>query len=172
MPKIIGIDPGIAATGIGIVWGTGLTVKGYSFGMVRTPKKSPLSQRLNTIFGKLLSVLKDERPDLMVIEDIFSLDKYPKSGIHLGKACGVILLAGHQADVPTVEVPVREAKQVLTGNGNADKVQMEKTVRNLLAAKAFIKPDHASDALAMALIGLYRSESYLGQLGPTPHRPK
>ena len=166
MLKIIGIDPGIASTGIGIVRGTGLSVEGYSFGTIKTPKNSPLPQRLNTIFTKLLPVLHDERPDLMVIEDIFSLGKYPKSGIQLGKACGVVLLAGHQANVPTVEIPVREAKQVLTGNGNAGKAQMEKTVRNILAAKTPIRPDHASDALAMALIGLYRNESYLNRVLP------
>lgn len=163
MLKVIGIDPGLASTGVGIVKGTGLKVEGYSFGTIKTSKNSSLSHRLNTIFSKLLPVLKDEQPDLMVIEDIFSLAKYPKSGIHLGKVCGVILLAGNHAEVPAVEVPVREAKQILTGNGNASKTQLEKTVRNLLAAAVPIKPDHASDALAMALIGLYRGQSYLGK---------
>lgn len=160
MLKIIGIDPGIASTGLGIVRGAGLKVAGYSFGIIRTSKDNSLSHRLGKIFSELLSVLNDEKPDLMVIEDIFSLKKYPKSGLNLGKVCGVILLAGSQMNLPVAEVPVREAKQILTGNGNADKLQLEKSVRSLLALNAPIRPDHASDALALALIGLFRYASY------------
>ncbi len=161
MIKVIGIDPGLAATGIGIVKGTELKIAGYSFGSIQTSKKDSLPHRLDQIFSKLLLVLKDEKPDLMVVEDIFSLNKYPKSGITLGKVSGVVLLAGVQMDVPTAEVPVREAKQILTGNGNAAKSQMEKAVRSLLNVTVPIKPDHASDALALALIGLFRNRKLL-----------
>jgi len=161
MIKVIGIDPGIAATGIGIVKGTELKIAGYSFGSIQTSKKDSLPHRLDQIFSKLLLVLKDEKPDLMVVEDIFSLNRYPKSGITLGKVSGVILLAGCQVEVPSAELPVREAKQILTGNGNAAKSQLEKAVRNLLNVTVPIKPDHASDALALALIGLFRSRKLL-----------
>ena len=161
MIKVIGIDPGIATTGIGIVKGTELKIEGYSFGSIQTSKQDSLSHRLDQIFSKLLLVLKDEKPDLMVVEDIFSLNRYPKSGIILGKVSGVVLLAGSQVDVPTAEVPVREAKQILTGNGNAAKSQLEKAVRNLLNVTVAIKPDHASDALALALIGLFRHRKLL-----------
>ena len=161
MTIIIGIDPGLAETGIGIVEGTGLKVERYSFGSIQTPKSSSLSNRLAQIFSELLLKLKNVRPDLMVVEDIFSLPRYPKSGLNLGKVIGVILLAGSQQNIPTVEVPVREAKKILTGNGNADKRQLEKAVRNLLKLAAPIKPDHASDAMALALIGLYRGGRYL-----------
>ena len=92
----------------------------------------------------------------MVVEDIFSLQKYPKSGITLGKVTGVILLAGSHVNVSVTEVPVREAKQVLTGNGNASKMQLEKAVRHLLNLRDPIRPYHASDALGLSLIGLYR----------------
>ena len=97
----------------------------------------------------------------MVVEDIFSLQRYPKSGLSLGKVSGIVLLAGSRVNVPTVEVPVREAKQILTGNGNASKKQLEKAVRNLLNMTAPIKPNHASDAMALALIGLFRNKNYL-----------
>ncbi len=156
MTKIIGIDPGLAATGIGIVSGTRLKIEGYSFGSINTPKESLLPSRLNTIYSRLLILLEEEKPDLMVVEDAFSLDKYPKSGITLGKVIGVILLAGYKADVPVTEIPVREAKQVLTGNGNATKMQLEKSVRHLLNLTNPIKPYHASDAMALAIIGLFR----------------
>jgi len=161
MTTIFGIDPGLAETGIGIVEGTGLTVDRYSFGSIRTPKSHSLPKRLNQIFSKLLLMLQDVKPDLMVVEDIFSLPRYPKSGLNLGKVIGVILLAGSHQHIPMVEVPVREAKQILTGNGNADKRQLEKAVRNALKLTAPIKPDHASDAVALALIGLYRGAQYL-----------
>lgn len=157
MEKIIGIDPGLATTGIGIVTGSSLKVIGYAYGSIRTSKKMLLPLRLDRIFSEVLGVLKFEKPDLIVLEDIFSLKDYPTSGIILGKVSGVILLAGCRAKIPIAEISVREAKKVLTGNGKADKKQLERAVRNQLGATAPIRPDHASDALALALIGLYRS---------------
>lgn len=163
MIKVIGIDPGLAATGIGIARGKGLRIDGYSFGAVRTSGNVSLPGRLDQIFSEILHVLKDEKPDLMVVEDIFSLEKYPKSGITLGKVTGVILLAGFQINVPVTEIPVREAKKVLTGNGGASKAQLEKSVRHLLNLTTPIKPLHASDAMALALIGLFRYQNNVTQ---------
>lgn len=156
MIKVIGIDPGLAETGIGLVSGIRDKVSGYAFGCIRTSANSPVPERLNRIFSDLTSVLESEKPDLMVVEDIFSLDRYPKSGIMLGKVSGVILLAGYRMKCAVAEVPVREAKQILTGNGNADKAQLEKAVRHLLKSETPVKPFHASDAMALALIGLFR----------------
>jgi crossover junction endodeoxyribonuclease RuvC len=96
---------------------------------------------------------------MMIVEDVFSLEKYPRSGIVLGKVTGVILLAGALNNLPIQEIPVREAKQVLTGNGNASKAQLEKSVRSRLALTTPIKPDHASDALGLAIIGMMRYEN-------------
>jgi len=157
MHKIIGIDPGLAATGVGIVSGQGVRVAGYSYGCIRTPTSAEVSARLNQIYSELSRLLDEERPQLMVVEDVFSLEKYPKSGILLGKVIGVILLAGCHINVPIKEVPVREAKQVLTGNGNASKAQLEKAVRHALKLDHPIRPFHASDALGLALIGLFRN---------------
>ncbi len=157
--KVIGIDPGLAATGVGIVRGKWRRIAGYAFGCIHTPANTPLPDRLNQIFSKLLLILKDEKPDLMVVEDVFSLERYPKAGIILGKATGVILLAGCQTGMPINEIPVREAKQVLTGNGNASKKQLEKSVRCMLNLNTPIKPFHASDAMALALIGLLRRQN-------------
>ncbi len=162
MIKIIGIDPGLAATGIGIVRGTGFKVDGFSYGCINTSKDMSLPARLDQIFSKLILILKDEKPDLMVLEDVFSLEKYPKSGIILGKVSGIILLAGCRTDVPSIEIPVREAKQVLTGNGSATKTQLEKTVRNIVNLTTPIRPYHASDALSLSLIGLFRYKKCVG----------
>ena len=160
MVKVMGIDPGLASTGIGIVKGSRSRIDGFSFGCIATSKRISLPARLDQIFSKLLSVLVDENPDLLVIEDVFTLKEYPKSGIILGEAVGVILLAGFKAKVPSVKISVREAKQILTGNGKADKKQLEKAVRHQLKLNTPIKPLHASDALGLALIGLYRYESF------------
>ena len=157
--KIVGIDPGLSSTGIGIVKGIGLKVESFSYGSIDTLKSTPLPGRLDVIYSKLLSLLKTEHPDLLVIEDVFSLKRYPKSGITLGQVSGVILLAGFRADIPAVQVPVREAKKVLTGNGNANKIQLEEAVRHQLSITNPIRPYHASDALGLALIGLYRYSS-------------
>ena len=156
MIKIIGIDPGLAATGIGIVRGTGLKVQDYSFGSIHTSNSIPLAGRLDKIFSELILILKDEKPDLMVVEDVFFLKKNPKSGITLGKVIGIVLLAGNRSEVASIEVSVREAKKVLTGNGNASKLQMEMAVRHLLNLTTPIQSYHASDAVALALVGLFR----------------
>ena len=162
MIKIIGIDPGLSATGIGIVRGAGSTIYGYSFGSISTSKNKTLPERLGHIFSKLFQILKDEHPDLLIVEEVFSLDRYPKSGITLGQVSGVIMLAGHQVGVPSVQVAVREAKQVLTGSGTASKQQLEEAVRHRLKHKTSIRPFHASDALALAIIGLYRYKKMAG----------
>jgi crossover junction endodeoxyribonuclease RuvC len=159
MAKIIGIDPGLSSTGIGIVKGKGLSVHTYAFGTIHTTKDLTLPDRLHQIFSKLSETLKNEMPDYMVVEDVFSLNNYPTSGILLGKVSGVILLAGHQAGVPVTEIPVREAKKILTGNGRASKEQLEKAVRQKLNLAKPIRPFHASDAMGLALIGLYRFRS-------------
>ncbi|WP_306304176.1 crossover junction endodeoxyribonuclease RuvC [Desulfosarcina cetonica] len=119
MIKIVGIDPGLADTGIGIVSGSGLSVHSYAYGTISTSKAQRMACRLEHIYNSMNRVLEEERPDLIVVEDVFSLEKYPKSGIVLGKVCGVLLLAGARSGIALTEVPVRQAKQILTGNGNA-----------------------------------------------------
>jgi len=156
MIKCLGIDPGLAETGIGIVFGQEFDIESYSFGSINTPKDMLLPDRLNHIYDKILSLIESEKPDLIIVEDVFSLNKYPKSGITLGKVTGVILLAAAKTGVSVLEIPVREAKKILTGNGNANKSQLENAVRHLLQHPEQIKPDHASDAIALAIIGQIR----------------
>ena len=154
----------MAATGIAVVRGSGLSVESYSYGIIKTSARSRLQDRLNHIYTKLSLLLDTEFPDFIVVEDIFSLDKYPKSGIALGKVTGVILLAGCRLSIPAMEISVREAKRVLTGSGSAGKKQLEESVRRRLNHPFPIKPYHASDALALAMIGLFRGEKTLSLL--------
>ncbi|TWI71780.1 crossover junction endodeoxyribonuclease RuvC [Desulfobotulus alkaliphilus] len=156
MVTILGVDPGLAKTGIGLVRGMGTRISSYAFGCIETSKEAALPERLNKIYGQVSDLLLAEKPDLMVVEDIFSLREYPRSGILLGKVTGVLLVAGCQQGVFVREVAVREAKKVLTGSGSASKNQLERAVRHALGHEGPIRPDHASDALALALIGLFR----------------
>ncbi len=154
--KTLGIDPGLASTGIGIVSGESDNITEYSFGVIETSRKIPDGERLNIIFSETKKILTSQKPDIVIIEDVFSLKEYPKSGILLGKVTGVLLLACAILKISVIEITVREVKQILTGNGRAGKAQLETAVRNILNPPSLIKPSHASDALALALIGLFR----------------
>lgn len=156
MIKIMGVDPGLAATGVGVVRGQGLRIEGYSFGCICTSSAVPLPERLERIFSRLHQLFSKETPDLVVVEDVFSLKEYPKSGISLGQVSGVVMVAAARSGIRCIAIPVREAKQVLTGNGNASKVQLESAVRRHLHHATPIRPYHASDALGLAIIGLFR----------------
>ncbi len=156
MLKVVGIDPGLAGTGVGVIEGVPGNIVAYSFGSISTSPEDALPVRLEQIFSRARNFLQEQAPDLVVIEDIYSLEKYPGSGIILGKVSGVLLLAAHEAGAVIQEVAVREAKKIISGNGRADKHQMERSVRNILGHPEPIAPFHASDALGLALTGLYR----------------
>lgn len=156
MVKVVGIDPGLAGTGIGVIQGNSREILEYSFGDISTDAKDPVHLRLNTIYSKIFDFLCEQKPDCLVIEDIYSLEKYPGSAIILGKVSGVLLLAAYKAGVEVEEIAVRQAKKIVSGNGSADKFQMERCVRNILKHKEPIRPFHASDALGLALTGYYR----------------
>ena len=161
MIKVVGIDPGLAGTGVGVIEGDRQKILGYSFGSIATDTKDPVNFRLNIIYSKILDFLCEQKPDYVVIEDIYSLDKYPGSGIMLGKVSGVILLATYKAGLNVEEIPVKQVKKIISGNGGADKHQMERSVRNLLKHEKPIRPFHASDALGLALTGYYRYKKKL-----------
>jgi crossover junction endodeoxyribonuclease RuvC len=93
MIKVVGIDPGLAGTGIGVIQGNAKEIFGYSFGSISTSSKDPIQFRLHTIYSKILEFLTQQQPDVVVIEDIYSLEKYPGSGIMLGKVSGALLVA-------------------------------------------------------------------------------
>lgn len=156
MIKIIGIDPGLADTGVGVVRGRKYEVASYAFGAISTKPSTPLPLRLDKLYTELYSLFESEKPNLIVLEDVFSLQRYPKSGIALGQVTGITLLAAARLNIAAKTVSVREAKKILTGKGSASKQQLEMAVRDYLKHKTKITPLHASDALCLALIGLFR----------------
>ena len=153
--KILGIDPGLADTGIGIIEGINTEIKSYSFGCITTLKNKSVSDRLFEIYSKLSNLLKTEKPDLVVVEDVFSLPINPTAGISLGKVIGVITIAVFEKKIPMVEIFPKDLKQTIAGNGNATKEQVEKSVRSLINHSEKISPFHSSDALGLAIVGLY-----------------
>lgn len=156
MIKVIGIDPGLADTGVGVVSGHRHEVAAYAFGVVSTSSSMALPLRLNKLYSELYALFESERPHLIILEDVFSLARYPKSGISLGQVTGIIFLAAAKLNIAAKTVSVREAKKILTGKGSASKQQLELAVRDYLKHKTKITPLHASDALCLALIGLFR----------------
>lgn len=156
MIKVVGIDPGLADTGVGVVRGRGYDVKAYAFGAISTKPSTPLPFRLEKLYSELYHLFEMERPNLIVLEDVFSLQQYPKSGIALGQVTGITLLAAAKLNIACKTVSVKEAKKILTGKGSASKEQLELAVRNCVNHHEQIKPNHASDALCLALIGLFR----------------
>ncbi len=157
----MGIDPGLAGTGVGVVSGTGTLISGYSFGSIETQKEDALGLRLDAIYTKIVAFLSRQKPDLVILEEIFSLEKFPRSGILLGKVSGVLLLAAYQSGSRVEEISVREAKKIVSGTGNADKYQVERSVKTILDHPGSIRPFHASDALALALAGLFRAGRHI-----------
>jgi crossover junction endodeoxyribonuclease RuvC len=151
----------LAGTGIGIIQGNHKEILDYAFGSISTKAGEPVPFRLHKIYSTILDLIREQKPDIVIIEDIYSLAKYPRSGIMLGKVSGVIILAAYEAGLQIEEIPVREVKKIISGNGDADKHQMERAMRHQLNHSTPIRPFHASDALGLALTGYYRFKNIL-----------
>lgn len=154
---VLGIDPGTATTGYGLVRQTadgGLEAVAY--GAILTPAKTPMPDRLAKLYSELQDILSLHRPDSSAVEKLF-FSKNVKTALSVGQGRGVVLLALAQAGVPIGEYTPNEIKQAVTGYGSAGKAQMQEMVRLLLDLDAPPKPDDAADALAVAICHLHSS---------------
>jgi len=142
MTLALGIDPGTATTGYGLVrlMPDGELVA-VDFGVILTPKDATPSARLVMLFDELNKILKKHKPDT-------------STGLAVGQARGVILLALEKAKIPAYEYTPNEIKQAVAGYGSAEKRQVQEMVRALLQLKTIPKPDDAADALAVAITHL------------------
>jgi len=154
--RAIGIDPGLAMTGFGVVETLSRGGKACEWGAIRTEPDVPVSARLKTIYDRLRELLEKWNPDLLAMEEVFVLKQYPKAAISLGEVRGVIYLASQERRIPVIEVRPTEVKSALTGSGRADKEQMKKMIRQILKIEDRLQTSHAGDALALALTGLSR----------------
>ncbi len=152
---ILGIDPGLASTGFGAIKCEKATPSILKCGYIKTSPKEHISNRLCQIHSDVNHLIHTLRPDLIAVENIFSMIRYPKAGILLGGVLGIIYLAVSQNNVSMKEISPKEVKHSLVGYGGADKAQIKETVKKLLKVTD-VKSFHASDALAIALTAFYR----------------
>lgn len=147
---ILGIDPGLADTGFGLVKKTGSKLEMIDYGNIKTKAKLPLPIRLNEIHQALDRLIKKHKPAVIGVEQLFFC-KNVKTAIAVGQARGVILLTAGQHSIPIEEFTPLQVKMALTSYGHASKKQVQQMVKTLLKLKTIPKPDDASDALAVAI---------------------
>lgn len=147
---ILGIDPGTATTGWGIIKKEGQKYTLLDFGHITTKAKTPLHDRLEIIFEELTQIIEKAKPDHVAVEELFFAAN-SKTAIAVGQARGVILLAGKKKGLSVFEYTPLEVKMALTGYGRADKNQIQQMVKALLSLSEIPKPDDAADALAIAI---------------------
>lgn len=154
MTLALGIDPGTATTGYGFVrlMPDGELVA-VSFGIISTSKDETASARLEKIFDELNKLIKKYKPETAAVEKLF-FARNVTTGIAVGQARGVVLLALQKADIEPFEYTPLEVKQAVVGYGGADKKQVQEMVRALLQLDKIPKPDDAADALAIAITHL------------------
>ena len=148
--KILGIDPGVACTGFGIIEVINNDLIVIDYGVIKTNQKELLNIRLNTIYQDLKYIIKKYKPSVMSVEEIF-YGKNVKSALLLGHARGIPLLLAAKFKLTLYEFSARRIKQSITGNGNASKEQVQFMVKNLLSMNELPSPVDASDALAAAI---------------------
>lgn len=150
----LGIDPGIATTGYGLVR---LEPDGgllpINYGIISTPKNTPLPERLVMLYDQMQALLNEHRPETVAVEKLF-FSRNVKTAISVGQARGVMLLSIAQAGLELFEYTPNEVKQAVAGYGSADKRQIQEMVRVLLELPKIPKPDDAADALAVAITHL------------------
>lgn len=150
MVVVLGIDPGTAHTGYGVVLAHGSTLAALDGGVFRTERTGALEERLTQIHGWVCELIEEHEPDAVAVEDLF-FGQNARSAFAVGQARGVTLLAAGQASVPCFSYTPQAVKQAVCGNGRAQKDQVQRMVGALLKLPAPPEPDHAADALAVAI---------------------
>lgn len=154
---ILGIDPGTATTGYGFLHlHDDKSYEVVEFGLIETKKEGNPGFRLTEIHAQLSYLISKHKPDVMVMEKIFFFNN-AKTVIRVGQAQGIMLLAAAQLNIETIEIAPARIKKVITGNGRAKKIDVQRSLRELLGPKIRSKKhkkthfDNAADALAIAL---------------------
>jgi len=152
----MGVDPGLVATGFGVLeaGADGVTVR--DAGVISTTTGQPLEARLNALHRAVHRIIELQRPGLLVVEDLYTAYKFPRPAILMGHARGVIYLAARQLGVAVVALAPSEVKRAMTGNGAAGKAQVQRAVQTVLGLKELPRPSHVADALGLAATGMSR----------------
>src|SRR3989344_50625 len=147
---ILGLDPGLADTGYGLVIAENNQLQVLTYGSIKTAKKLPLTARLEQLEKELEKIIRVYRPSFMGIEQLF-FGNNTKTALLVGQARGVVLLTAAKHKLTVKEFSPLQVKQGVTGYGQADKKQVQKMVQIILKLKSLPKPDDAADALAIAI---------------------
>jgi len=161
---VLGIDPGTAITGYGLVSKEGDAVTLVDYGTITTPQQTPLPQRLQTIYRELGEIVSQHHPSVVAVEKLF-FSKNVRTALSVGQARGVALLAVADAGVPLHEYTPLQVKQSVVGYGRATKEQIQQLVKMLLGLDFIPQPDDAADAIAVAICHLHsaRLEAMLAE---------
>ncbi len=154
--RVLGIDPGTAITGYGVVEEETGSVRALTFGAIRTPSDRPLAVRLQLIYRGVQKLTREWQPDVAAVEELF-FGSNVRTALSVGQARGVVLLALADAGLEVIEYTPLVVKQAITGYGGADKAQMQEMIRLLLGLAEPPYPDDAADALAVAICHLHSS---------------
>lgn len=147
---ILGVDPGIAITGYGLLEQNGNRIKPLKYGVIRTSSDLMTAERLMTIHQKITDLVKEYKPEVMVVEELF-FNKNTRTALTVGQARGVIMLVSAEQRIKFAEYTPLQVKMAVVGYGRAEKRQVQEMVRVLLGLKEIPKPDDAADALAIAI---------------------
>jgi crossover junction endodeoxyribonuclease RuvC len=154
---ILGIDPGMAIMGYGVIESNGNKVRALDYGVVTTPSDMETPQRLLRIFDSVEGLIQKYSPDAMVYEELF-FNKNVKTALTIGHARGAAVLAGARQAIDLYEYTPLQVKQAVVGYGRADKQQVQGMVKLLLNLKEIPKPDDAADALAVAICHMHSAQ--------------
>lgn len=160
---ILGIDPGTATVGYGMIKSKSNGFSVLDFGWIKTDKDHTAERRLDTIYKEMLYLLREHKPDVMAIEKLFFFSNQ-KTAMRVSQAQGVILLAAARNRIAVYEYAPAEIKKRISGNGRADKEQMKRAVRSLLPVRSPKKKkthfDDVVDALAVAMCHAFKNRSH------------
>lgn len=166
MMIVLGIDPGTATSGYGLVKANGQRLEVLKFGLIETDKNLTPEVRLGRIFKTISNLLGEFKPDCIAVEKVFFATN-AKTAISVGQAQGVILLSAANARIGVYEYSPMTIKKVVSGNGHADKELMKKTIRKLLNVRSPRRSkthfDNSVDALAVAVCHLCKTNGFKGR---------
>lgn len=147
---VLGIDPGLADTGYGVICQNGNDISVVAYGSIKTAAKQPLAKRLEIIEHQINHIIQKYKPSRAGVEQLFFCTNV-KTAIAVGQARGVVLLTLSKNKIPLTECTPLQVKQAVTGYGQADKKQIQQMVKTILKLKELPRPDDAADALAIAI---------------------
>ena len=161
---ILGIDPGVATVGFGIISGVGGDVKPQRFGVITTPAGMRLALRLKQINADVSELIATFKPDAIAVEELF-FNTNLKTAVAVAHGRAAVILAGEEHGVPMFEYTPLQVKKAVVGYGHATKKQVMDMVRRLLSMTEVPKPDDAADALAVAICHARSANSLLNLEG-------